>query len=61
MIATTSTSPKKTPDTSTPQRPVPVSRLVIAWAVLLGGVGFWCLRPYLTAAAFALMRLWHWR
>jgi hypothetical protein len=62
MIATTSTSPKKTPGTPTPQRTVPTSRLLTTWTVLLGGMfGFWCLRPYLTAAAFALLRLGHWR
>jgi alginate O-acetyltransferase complex protein AlgI len=46
-------APRTTPATPRRQRPVGLWRLGIAWAVLLGGlVGFWCLRPSLTALAW---------
>jgi alginate O-acetyltransferase complex protein AlgI len=37
------------------QRTVPLSRLALAWAVLLGGlVGFWCVRPYCPALVWVI-------
>jgi alginate O-acetyltransferase complex protein AlgI len=49
-----SAAPNKTTAAPAPQRTVPTSRLLVAWAVLLGGlVGFWFVRPYLGALAWA--------
>jgi alginate O-acetyltransferase complex protein AlgI len=46
--------PKKPALAPTQPRTVPVSRLVVAWTALLGGLtGFWFVRPYLGAVAWA--------
>jgi alginate O-acetyltransferase complex protein AlgI len=48
------TSPIKPPAKVTRQATVSTPRLVIAWTALLGGmVGYWCLRPWCAALAWA--------
>jgi len=47
-------SPMKNSAGSTRQTTVSTPRLLIAWTVMLGGmVGFWCLRPWCDAVAWA--------
>jgi alginate O-acetyltransferase complex protein AlgI len=48
--STPQTQPLSSPDQ---QRTIPLPNLLVAWAVLTGGlVGFWCVRPWFTGLAW---------
>jgi hypothetical protein len=50
MILTARRVPPAMPTT---RLPVPTHRVVLAWAVMIGGlVGFWCCRPWMGTRAF---------